>query len=396
MPRPLPDPADAATEADLTPTRATVNLAHLRHNARVLHTLSEGAPLLGVVKADAYGHGAVPVARALAEVGVQHFAVATVPEALRLRRAGIRGRILVFGAPLPAFLPAYVTHELDVTVPSAEIAAAVETLARTHGPVRVHVKIDTGMGRIGLAPGEAPAVIRRLLQTPGITVAGVWTHFASAGDPDGTFTREQLALFEGVVRSLDGLDAALLHTASSSALFHVPESVHRFDRPLVRTGLALYGLNSRTELSREVGLRPVMRLTSRVTHLKTVEPGTTISYGRTWRAERRSRIATVGAGYADGYIRRLSNRAEVGLHGQRFPVAGTVCMDMFMVDLGAPEGPGGEVRVGDEVVLFGTGGPSAVEVARWADTIAYEVVCGVSARVPRLYLDAAEPSDTPA
>lgn len=391
MPTASPHPDDrvppVAPDPRLTPTRATVNLAHLRHNARVLQSLSHGAPLMGVIKADAYGHGAVQVARALRDAGVRHFAVATVSEAVRLREAGLDDRILVFAAPLPDYLPAYATYDLDVTVPSAAVADQVAALARTHSPVRAHVKVDTGMGRIGLTPADAPEVIRRLLQAPGVSVVGVWTHFASAGDPSGAFTREQLALFDGVLRRLDGLDEPTLHTASSSAMLNVPESVHAFDRTLVRTGLALYGLNSRTELAAETGLRPVLRLTSRVTHLKVVEPGTTISYGRTWRAERRTRIATVGAGYADGYVRLLSNRAEVGLQGQRYPIAGTVCMDMVMVDLGDPDGPGGGVEIGDEVVLFGAGGPSAVDLARWAETIPYEVLCGISARVPRVYID---------
>jgi alanine racemase len=166
-------------------------------------------------------------------------------------------------------------------------------------------------------------------------------------------------------------------------LLHVPASL-AFDRVKARLGISLYGL---TAPANDLDLRPVMSLTSRVTQIKTVAPGTTVSYNRTWRADSPTRIATIGAGYADGYLRKLSNRAEVGIGGQRYPVAGTVCMDMFMVSLGDPDGPGAGVQEGDEVVLFGTGGPSALDIAAWAETIPYEICCGIAARVPRRYVD---------
>ncbi len=368
-------------DALLSPTAAEINLAHLRHNARALTARAGDADVMGVVKADAYGHGAVRVARALREEGVRHFAVATAAEAVRLRRAGIDEAILVFSAPLPAQLPVYARHALDVTVSSREVAEAVIATARAAGPLRVHVKVDTGMGRLGLSPSETPAVVRMLERAPGVTVAGLWTHFATIGD---AFVNEQAARFEAVVRRLGG--ALPVHTANSGALLSPPEHFSLTGTELVRMGVALYGIYGPSAMLSE-DLRPVMRLRTRVTHLKTVAPGTTISYDRTWTAPRRTRIATVGAGYADGYPRRLSNRAEVGLHGRRFPVVGTVCMDMFMVDLGPPDGPAATVDLGDPVVLFGAGGPSAFEVARWAQTITYEICTGVAARVPRIYHD---------
>ncbi len=372
-------------DAILSPTVAEINLAHLRHNARRLMARAGDADVMGVVKADAYGHGAAPVARALREEGVRHFAVATAAEAVRLREAGIEGSILVFSAPLPEHLPAYVRYGLDVTVSSRAVAEAVIATARTVGPLHVHVKVDTGMGRLGLTPADTPAVVRMLERAPGVTVAGLWTHFATVSDD---YVTEQAARFEAVVRRLGG--ALPVHTANSGALLSPPEHFSLTGTDLVRMGVALYGIYGPPETPTD-DLRPVMRLRSCVTHLKTVGPGTTISYDRTWAAPRRTRIATVAAGYADGYPRLLSNRAEVGLRGRRFPVVGIICMDMFMVDLGPPDGPAATVEIGDPVVLFGEGGPSASEVAGWAQTITYEICSGIAARVPRVYKEETAP-----
>lgn len=367
----------------LTPTHAQIYLGHLRYNVRKLRQEAGQAVLMGVVKADAYGHGAVRVAQVLREEGVARLAVATIPEALQLRRAGFGEPILVFAAPLPAHLPAYVEHGLDAAVTSPLIARAVVEAAQTAGPLRVHVKVDTGMGRLGMTPEEFAEVVPQLRRTPGVTVAGLWTHFASASS-DPEFTRRQWDLFEQCIAQV-GREDALIHAASSGAVFTTPPSTGRFERMVARTGIGLYGASA--HLAEWGGLRPVMRFVSHITHLKTVAPGTPISYSGTWTAPAHTRIATVGAGYADGYPRLLSNRADVGIGGRRYPVVGTVCMDMFMVDLGPPGGPGSAVEVGDEVVLFGTGGPAAYEVAAWAETIPYEVCCRVSGRVPRRYVD---------
>lgn len=343
---------------------------------------------MAVIKANAYGHGAPDVARALHQVGVQHLAVARVPEALQLRESGITDAILVLGAPLVEDLPLYVEHDLGVTISSPEIAHAVTDLARPERPVHAHVKVDTGMGRIGVTPEDAPTVIEHLAAAPGIRLAGLWTHFAAAHNPDDPFTRGQFETFRSVVESVhDRVDVDRLHIANSSALFLFAESVEAFDPALVRVGLTLYGLGSRPEMIREAGLRPVMRLLAQVTHIKTVEPGTSISYGRRWTADRTTRIATIGAGYGDGFPRLLSNRGEVGIGGRRYPVVGTICMDMFMIDLGPPGTPASDaVSVGDAVTLMGPGGPSSAELATWADTIPYEICCGISARVPRRYV----------
>lgn len=372
----------------LTATTATVYLDRLRHNARILKARAGEAELLAVVKANAYGHGAHAAVEALRAEGVRRFAVATVPEAVALREAGLADEIVVFAGPLPEFLPAYARYRLGVTVPSAEMAAVVARAARDAGPLRVHVKVDTGLSRLGIRPEELPDVVARLERASGVTIGSIWTHFATADAPDLAFAHAQFERFAAAVRPV--ADAAEhLHVANSAALLRLPELTAALGRALVRPGIALYGYTDLDGLAEASGLRPVMRFTSRVVQVKEIPAGATVSYGRRWTAPRATRLATVAAGYADGYHRLLGNRAEVGIGGRRFPVVGAVCMDMFMVDLGGA-GDGRPASVGDEVVLFGDGGPSALEVARWAETIPYEVCTSVSARVPRRHVGAPE------
>jgi alanine racemase len=373
---------------ELLPVTATVDLSALRHNIRVLQERAGRADLMAIVKADAYGHGAVPVARTLRDEGVQHFAVARPAEGVRLREAGLTGRILVLGAPIRDQLSVYASHDLDVTVSSPAVAAAACEHGRPSSPLRAHVKVDTGMGRIGLSADEVPAAVARLTEAPGVTLAGIWTHFATADEPESAFAQAQLDRFEAV---LDAADLSRpftghVHTANTGALLTIGARAHDFSAPLVRTGIALYGLAASADLHTRIDLRPVMTLSARVTHLKTVEPGTPISYGARWRAPRTTRIATLGVGYGDGYPRLCSGRATVRIAGAERPVVGTICMDMCMVDLGPPDqSPAADVAVGDDATLFGPSGPTLYDVAEWAETIPYEICCGISPRVPREY-----------
>lgn len=391
----------ATDDALLTPTTATVDLDAVRHNARLVQERAAPADLMAVVKANAYGHGAVRIARALREEGVSHFAVARVPEALELRRAGIEAPIQVFAAPLPEHLPAYARHRLDVTVSSNAVADALVELAAgrpdSAAPIRAHVKVETGMERIGEPPEEAAATVRRLAATNGIEVAGLWTHFAAADEPgQEAFTRRQLDILQEAAEAAGPLSHGRVHAANTPALLHFQESYRALSPTFVRCGLALYGLTRFPPEGRAEGsgqqLRPAMRFSSKITHLKTIEAGASVSYGRGWTAPERVRLATVGCGYGDGYARLLSGRAEVGVAGRRFPVVGSICMDLMMVNLGPPE-DAPSVEVGDEVVLFGPGGPSAQEVADWSETIPYEVATRVRSRVPRRYPDEATPSE---
>lgn len=387
---------NAARDSDIdralsyAPVQATIRLDHLRHNVRTLQQTAR-APLMGVVKADAYGHGAVRVARVLHEEGIRYFAVARIAEGIALREAGVGTPILILGAPLPHQLDVCARHNLAITVTSPAVADAVT--AASCPPLQVHVKVDTGMGRIGLSPDEAPRVIKQLHQAPGIALVGLWTHLATADADDDSFAHEQLNRFDAVRRQVGDL-AACVHVANSSALLTLPQRLATLSPALVRTGIMLYGLADRADFAAALGMRPVMELTAQVTQVKTVRAGTTISYGRTWSAPRRTRIATLGVGYGDGYLRCTSNRAEVSLHGHRVPIVGAVCMDMLMVDLGPP-GVEPAVAPGDRAVLFGADGPSAIEVANWAETIPYEVCCRIAERVPRRYVEAPEaPSAT--
>jgi alanine racemase len=371
--------ARPASRSDvLAPTRAEVDLNALRYNLRSIRERAGGARLMGVVKADAYGHGVEHVVPVLREEGVACFAVANVREALQLREIGVTERILVFAAPLPDALPAYAEHALDVTVSSPAVAKAVVALGR---PLRVHVKVDTGMHRIGVRPDEAPEVMRRLRQAAHVEIAGLWTHFATADERDQSFAETQVARFEDVVEAV-GEPLPPLHLANSGALVQLPDAVR--ERAFVRPGGVLYGLPSSDLVAERADAKPVMRLVTRATHLQTVAAGESVSYGCTWTAKAATRIATLPIGYGDGLPRPLSNRGEVGIGGRRYRIAGRVCMDFTMLDLGPPDGPGASVAVGDEAVLFGPGGPSAFEVAGWAGTISYALPCGLTARVPRV------------
>lgn len=340
---------------------------------------------MAVVKADAYGHGAGRVAAALQGAGIRRFAVATLDEGIRLRQSGIEDPILVFAAPLPEQLHVYPANDLDVIVSSPAVAHEIVARPAAGRRFRAHVKVDTGMGRIGLKPHEVEDVIALLDRAQHVDIEGLWTHFATADEQDLQFAYRQLEAFDDIVRRY-GDAARFVHTANSPAALRIPES-YAYERSLIRAGIGLYGYVAPTELAREAGLRPVMTLTSRVTHLACVDSGTSVSYGRRWTAKARTRIATVGAGYADGYPRPLTNRADVVIQGRRHRVAGTICMDMFMVDVGE----GDDVRVGDEVVLFGDparhpAAPDAVEIGNLLGTIAYEILTGIAPRVPRVYL----------
>jgi len=370
------DPPPAVDALPL-PIRAEIHLSALRHNVRVLRERAGRAALMGVVKADAYGHGVEHVVPVLREEGIPIFAVASVPEAVRLRALGVTEPVLVFGAPLPEYLPAYAAHDLDVAVTSGETAEAVLAYP---APLRVHVEVDTGMHRLGVPPAEAPAVLARLQATPHVALVGLWTHFATADEPDPSFAREQTARLDALLACVD--DTVMVHLANSGALAQVPEAVA--GRALVRPGGLLYGIPSSRPVADALPVEPVMRLVSRVVHVQTVAAGETVSYGRTWRAQAPTRVATVAAGYADGLPRQLSGHGAVVVRGRRYPIAGRVCMDMLMLDLGSPGGPGAEVEVGDAAILFGPGGPGLLETAEAAGTITYALTAGLTARVPRV------------
>ncbi|HET7838640.1 MAG TPA: alanine racemase [Rectinemataceae bacterium] len=364
------------------PTRAEIRLGALRRNFRRAKALAgAGVKVMAVVKANAYGHGIVRVARELLAEGADHIGVAYLEEGVCLREAGIETPILVFGAPNHDQIPSFIEYDLELSVPSAGMARAISAAARDAGtPAKVHLKVDTGMERIGEHWYSCEAFFDEVLDLPGLEIHGVFSHFATSDD-DLDFAREQLERFRSVLAILEsrGRLPPLVHIANSAGLVNLPES--RFT--MVRPGILLYGYEP-TPL-RTIGFEPVMRLMSRVAFLKEVRSGAGVSYGRIWIAPAATRIATIPIGYGDGYSRSLSNRAEVHIGGARHPVVGRVCMDQIMVDLGSAQ-----AREGDEVVLFGEragGGLPAELLCGLLGTIPYELTCMVSARVPRIYVE---------
>ncbi len=354
-------------------TWATVDLDAIAHNVRVLRgRIRSDTALMAVVKADAYGHGVVPVAETALAAGASWLGVATADEALELRAAGIRTPTLILG-PVPPDWLASVAEDCAIT---AGDTAAIEALERLPGPTRprVHLKIDTGMTRLGV-PVEGLTALLARIDPARVVVEGVYTHLACADDPDPAMTHAQLATFARAAEIVRArFPGVLRHAAASAGVLGYPEAA----LDLVRAGIALYGVSPAAHLN--APLRPVMTLSSRVVSTRRVAAGTPVSYGATYRPARATTIATVPVGYADGYPRALSNACVMVIGGQRHRIAGRVCMDFTMLDVGDTA-----VREGDEVTIFGPALPAA-EVASAAGTIAYELFCRVGRRVPRLYL----------
>ncbi|HSL12490.1 MAG TPA: alanine racemase [Actinomycetota bacterium] len=358
----------------MTRFRATwveVDLAAIRHNVGVLTPAR--AELMAVVKANAYGHGDVAVARAALDAGATWLGVARLEEGLALREAGLDAPILVLSECPPGSEAVALAHRLTPTLASDEGLARLAAVAR--GAVAVHVKVDTGMHRIGIwPPAEAPAFLGRVAAA-GLEVEGLWSHFARSEEDEGT-TRRQL---EGFVEVVDaarraGIEPRLLHVANSGAVLRHPET----HLDLVRPGIAMYGIAPAPGVGADRGLRPALTWRSTVTAVRRLAAGERVSYGHRYVVERDGWVATVPVGYADGFPRAASPRAEVCVAGRRCRVAGNVTMDQLMVDCGDVE-----PTVGDDVELLGGGAPDAWELAAAADTIAYEIVTRIGSRVPR-------------
>ncbi|MDZ7337187.1 MAG: alanine racemase [candidate division KSB1 bacterium] len=367
----------------MRPTWAEIDLGAIAHNIAQIRKKVSPARVMAVVKANAYGHGAAQVATAALASGADYLAVALVEEGAELRAQGVKAPILVFGGTVPEQAPLFAEHHLIATVYTRE---AVEALAkearRANRPMPVHLKVDTGMGRVGVDWKEAVDFLRWLASVDGIRAEGIYTHFATSDEKDKAFAELQLARFNQVLVGAQQLGFKLLrHAANSGAILDLPASY--FD--MVRPGVMMYGYYPSPEVSRSVPLRPAMTLKTRVLFVKKIERGTSISYGRQFIATESTTIATLPVGYADGYNRLLSNQAEVLIRGKRYPVVGRVCMDQIMVDLG----PHSEVQPGEEVVLLGRQDEEEISmysICEMLRTIPYEVTCWVSARVPRVYV----------
>ena len=385
---PLPAPPSPTLRGPVRPAWAEIDLEAIRHNASVLAAAAAPASLCAVVKARGYGHGAVEVAAAAMAGGARQLAVALVEEGRELRAAGIAAPVLILSEPPADAMAEVVDAGLTPTVytrPALEaLVAAVRRPARRTRPYPVHIKVDTGLHRGGATPDDAVALAAAVAAEPALHLEGFWTHFAVADEPDRDFTGRQLDRFDAALGRLAeaGVTPGVRHAANSAGALWHPRA--RYD--MVRCGIALYGLAPAPDGGPLPDLRPALSVRARVSYAKTVAAGEALSYGLRYTVSEDSVVATVPLGYADGVPRRLSAAGgQVLVGGRRRPMAGTVTMDQLLVDCG----PGAAVRAGDEVVLIGAQGDESISAWEWAervDTIAYEVVCGISGRVPRFYV----------
>lgn len=366
-------------------TWAEVDLKGVEENLRLVREqVGPEVKILAVVKADAYGHGAVPVAKTALEAGAAMVGVGDSSEALELRHAGIRHPILILGAVIEEEIGWLVSFDITPTIHSIDMVNILEHEAARQGKrQKVHVKVDTGMGRLGASPVRAVEIVRRVVAAPHLELDGVSTHFASVWGADPKTVEKQIATFNGVLTELEGQGIRVphRHAANSASLFKIPSSRYN----VVRPGGVVYGIDTASLRAAGVPLRPVLALKSQVAFLKGVSAGCPIGYNGTHVTTRRTKIATIPVGYNDGYPFSLGNRGQVLIRGRVAPVVGTVTMDYIMVDVGQVP----DVRAGDEVVLIGRQGDSEIrieELARLAETIPYEITCALGKRVRRVYL----------
>ena len=368
-------------EARLRPTYATVSLARIRANLDAVRAHVAPTRVMAILKANAYGHGLEAVARCLAPQA-DSFGVALVEEGITLRRLGIANPILVMGGTWTRQIPLFIAHDLAITVPSlARLHDVEEAAAAARTRARVHLKIDTGMERIGVHHYSAAGLLEAAARSPHVLVEGIYSHLANADAEDLAHARLQLERFAEVLRFYErrSLPAPQRHIANSAAILRLPDS----HLDLVRPGILLYGVYPYAGAPHTVEVKPALAWRSRVVYFKVVEPGSPVSYGSTWRSDHRVRLVTVPVGYGDGYFRSMSNRASVVLRGRRHPQVGLVCMDQLMVNIEWTT-----AYNGDEVILIGEQGEARVtveELAEWAGTIPYEILTAINGRVPRLY-----------
>ncbi|MFZ5905099.1 MAG: alanine racemase [Chloroflexota bacterium] len=362
----------------MRPTYLEVNLTRLKQNLENIRAHVAPAKVMAVLKANAYGHGVDGVAPFIAPFA-DYIGVATVEEGIHLREIGIDKPILVMGGTLPGQLPEFFEHDLTLAASSPDLLLAAEQLAEsTRTRLRVHLKIDTGMERTGVHDYEAEAFLRQVYACSHLEIEGIFSHFANSELPDLIHAKLQLERFNEMLRFYEkrSLPPPIRHMANSGAVLQLKES--HFD--MVRPGIMFYGVYPGEETARTVEVKPALTWRSQVVYSKVTQPGRPVSYGSLWQAEVPTRIVTVPCGYADGYFRRMTNRAQVLVNGKRYPQVGRICMDQFMVNCGEDE-----VKVGDEVILLG-GGITADDLGGWAGTNNYEPLTNISARVPRVFV----------
>lgn len=365
------------------PTWAEINLNNIAYNIdSIRKVVSPCADILVTVKADAYGHGIVPVSKKLVSLGIKYLGLASIDEGIILRNSAINCNILILGGIFPKDAQAIIRYNLTQTVFTKELACALNKAAQKAGrKANIHIKVDTGMGRLGVWHQDALSFVRGIKQLKFVNIEGIFTHLSCA-DTDCVFTNRQISAFADLVQKLDAssMHIPLRHAANSSGLLNFKHSYFN----LVRPGIIVYGLYPSECLA--IKLRPALSLKTKIVYLKKVPKGRSISYGRTYITKEDTLIATLPIGYGDGYPRALSNKAEVLVKGKKAKVAGRVCMDQIMIDVGHIN----NVKTGDTVVLIGRSGKniiSAEDLAALSKTICYEITCGIGSRVPRVYVD---------
>lgn len=381
---PLHEPTLATDE--LRPTHLEIDLERLHHNYQTIAAHVAPARVMPVLKANAYGHGLVPVAQKLERVGAPYVAVAYLEEAMRLRQEGVRVPVLVLGGIVGSQIPRFLEHDLTLTASSVDKLEAIEACAAALGDKlrkkpRVHLKIDTGMERIGVHWYSAEKLLDASLRARHVEVEGIFTHFANADEHDLGHARLQLERFAEVLSFYErrSLPTPLRHAANSGAILQLPESHFDFVRP----GILLFGASPSVDLPLALPVRQALRWTTRVVFFKVVQAGHPVSYGSLWSPDTSTRVITMPVGYGDGYMRAMSGHAQLIVRGTRVPVVGRICMDQIMADIG-----GGSAYNGDEVVLLGESDGVSIrieELAAWAGTIPHEVLTSINTRVPRVY-----------
>ncbi len=365
------------------PVWAEVNLGALKRNIKRIQKLTD-SEIMPIVKADAYGHGAVEVVRALTREGITRFGVAFLEEALELKKHFPDITLMVIGPTLPEYSEILVRENIIPEVFQVTQAEALSKVARQlNKTAKLHIKIDTGMGRIGFRESAIDDIIK-IAQLPNLYLEGIYTHLSTADSPDLTYSYQQLRAFDELNARLcaEGIRIPLRHAANSPALMQLPESHYEICRP----GIILYGLNPISHKGQDIRFEPVMSLKATIAHLKTIDKGHSVGYGRTFIAIGPTRVATLPLGYADGLRRSLSNGGEVLIKGKRAVIIGKICMDQTMIDVTGIEG----VQEGDVVTLIGKEGNDLItsdDIARRCDTISYEIVCGITKRVKRVYVE---------
>ncbi len=372
------------SEVPLRPTIATINLHHLTHNLKVIRRQANGSKIMAIVKANAYGHGLIPVAQHLMELGVDQLGVAFLEEGINLRKEGIQLPILVLGGILNTQIEHFLDFDLELTVSSLDKLRQVEEVAALKQKTAViHLKIDTGMERIGVHNYSAGPFIEAAVQSKQCQLKGIYSHLACSDNPEMAMTLEQVERFEEALSHFErlGVPTPLRHLANSGGVLHFPQT----HLDMIRPGLILYGIYPDPASNRDLDLKPVLSLSSKVVYFKVVEAHHPIGYGATWQTDHPIRVVTVPVGYGDGYCRALSNCGEVLIRGKRFSIVGRVCMDQFMVNI-----EDNTAYNGDEVVLIGSQNNEVIrveEIAEKAGTIPYEILTGYNIRIPRVYIN---------